>query len=613
MWSNEKTFRDQRELMQQQSNVAMQLSVHLEKERLEEEPSLTQLRQYAQQLWQLQWTLTHNQYADNVNEHESLAAIYSDPPHDLSARINRIVDLTSAGNPKPASTDRIREEIDSSSLKNSIDASIAELTKQHHQHAIWPKRLVLSALPAILGLLALYHFGSYRQLRKKNTALLSEYQLVSSKLERLSQRDPLTDTANRKAITRFLSEFQRNNKNDGEFIALAIIDLDHFQQINDALGYFAGDAVLKEVAARIQRQLRSEDRLGRTDGDHFAIVLCGLVAPRTAEAIIQRIQDAVTQPVIYKKNAIDISCTVGVSVQEVSGLDLAELFKLSDQALLQAKNNRRGSVFLLSDQAQEALTRQRQIITAINDNHPEDLFDLAYQPIVLLQNNTIAGCECLLRWLPATPSNLQADEIVPILEMYGGIQKVGKWIIQHALRQLQQWQSDFPDLKLVFSINVSALQLESDDFPQMIIDAASEYHIEPSCISLELTETTAIKHMENGRRQLALLRNYGFGVSLDDFGTGYSSLRYLKSMPVSTIKIDQTFVNEMLTDNRDSAIVESTIQIANALGLQVVAEGIDNAEQATRLKDSGCHFGQGYYFSRPLSPTDFATAISAQR
>ncbi len=617
LWQRESLYQHQRELLQQQSYVATRLNQQLASLSASAQEDDTavffQLRGHGQRLWQLQWELTHNRSAGFIARHQQITPLYIDAPHHLSRRIDRIGDLTASEDPTRAVVRQLlQNEVNGTSLTSSIETVITELALQHQQQVSWRKRLVLLLVPLIVLLLAIYHFVGYLPLTKKNEHLRNKFSQASARLQRLSLRDPLTDTSNRRAITQFLSDFQRNNKNDGEFIALAIVDLDHFQQINDAMGYFAGDAVLKEVALRIQSQLRTEDRLGRTDGDHFAIVLCGLVAPRTAEAVIQRIQEAVTQPFIYKNSAIEISCTVGVSVQEVSSLDLGELFKLSDQALLQAKNNRRGSVILLSDQAQEALTRQRDIINRISEGNPEDLFELYYQPIVSLSDETIVGCECLLRWQPETPVDLHADEIIPILEMYGGIHRVGRWIIREGLTQLRQWQKNYPGLELFVSINVSALQLESDDFPETIIDLTNECRIAPAYVSLELTESAAIKHVENGRRQLALLRNYGFGVSLDDFGTGYSSLRYLKSMPVSTIKIDQAFVREMLTDKRDAAIIESTIQIAEAIGLSVVAEGIDNEEQVRQLQRSGCHYGQGYYFSKPMDRITFGKAIASQ-
>lgn len=432
-------------------------------------------------------------------------------------------------------------------------------------------------------------------------------------LNDLASVDQLTGTSNRKAITTFLSEFQKQPHADGEFIALAILDIDYFQRINDAFGYFAGDAVLKEVAKRIDGELRDEDRVGRMNANHFAIVLCKLIAPKTAEGIIHRIQTAIAEPITFNDTDINVTCSVGAAVQEVETLDLAELFKLSEQALLQAKHNQRGSIFLFSEHAQYALSRQRQIINLLRERDFDDLFQLAYQPIVSIHDRSIVGCECLLRWVAESPADLDTTELMPILEMYGDIHAVGEWVLATSFQQLALWHTQLNYPGLFVSINVSAIQLEASDFAEKIVALAERHTVSPRDVSLELTETVAIKHLEAGRKHLALLRNLGFGVSLDDFGTGYSSLQYLKSMPASTIKIDQTFVREMNADKRDAAIVQSAINIAGALGLTVVAEGIDNAEQHKLLKSAGCDYGQGYHYAKPLCSLEFEQAILQQR
>lgn len=332
-------------------------------------------------------------------------------------------------------------------------------------------------------------------------------------------------------------------------------------------------------------------------------MLSSLLAPKNAEAIIDRIQAAIAKPIHYKQNALNITCTVGAAVQQVQDIDIADLFKLSDQALLQAKSDRRGSVFLLSDKQQQALSRQRQIINTIKNEPPDEIFSLAFQPIVDLTTRYVTGCECLLRWTPQQPEELNASELVPILEMFGDINEVGFWVIEKSMQQLHDWRLAYNATELTMSINLSARQLETDDFADQISGVARELDIPPDRISLELTETVAIKHLDAGRAQLAQLKNHGFNVSLDDFGTGYSSLEYLKNIPATSVKIDQSFVKGMLHDDRDLAIVKGAIDIASAIGLKVIAEGIDTEEQAHCLQSLGCQFGQGYLFARAL-PTD---------
>lgn len=475
-----------------------------------------------------------------------------------------------------------------------------------------PLRLAGLTLIVLLAGIALRQTRQTRQWQRRYQDIEAQLAQKQQQLNDMASVDPLTGTSNRKAITTFLSDFQKQPHADGEFIALAILDIDYFQRINDAFGYFAGDAVLKEIAQRIDSELRDEDRVGRTNANHFAIVLCNLLAPKTAESIIHRIQSAIAEPITFNDININVTCSVGAAVQEVETLDLAELFKLSEQALLQAKQNQRGSIFLFSEHAQYALSRQRQIINLLRQQDFNELFQLAYQPIVSINDRSIVGCECLLRWIAETPPDLDTTELLPILEMYGDIHAVGEWVLETSFKQLEQWHRELSCPGLFVSINVSAVQLEDNAFAEKIVSLADKHAVSPRDISLELTETVAIKHLEAGRKQLALLRNLGFGVSLDDFGTGYSSLQYLKSMPASTIKIDQTFVREMNADKRDAAIVHSAIHIGSALGLTVVAEGIDNAEQHQQLKAAGCDYGQGYHYAKPLDHSEFAQAISQQ-
>lgn len=614
MWKSNDLHQTQTDLALSQKLMVSEIQVHLTTllEAPDNNDAATRLKQTVAELKVLQ---TQNQ--DNFNQflqsHPSLHSLYAKAPYLLTDRLNRIIAFMETDPPLNNDTLHQLQTYADNTFYNGLDRVASEID---HDTEIRKESLVpalLLALASVFLLLLAYHKWIFLALLDRHKA--SEAETLEAREERdtLSLTDPLTGTSNRKAITRFLSDFQRKHTADGEFIALAILDIDHFQQINDVLGYFAGDEVLKEVAIRINNQLRSEDQLGRINADHFAIVLSGLIAPKTAESIIHRIQEGVARPIAFRDTTINVTCSVGAAVQEVNSLDLAELFKLSEQALLQAKENRRGSIFLFSENAQAALSRQREIVNVVKESNFDDIFELVYQPIVALDTGKIAGCECLLRWTAATPANLQTAELVPTLEMYGDIHEVGAWVLREGFQQLQHWKTLLADSSLFVSVNISAIQLEASNFPDRIVALAQEFEITPGDISLELTETVAIKHLEAGRKQLALLRNLGFGISLDDFGTGYSSLQYLKSMPASTIKIDQAFVREMTNDKCDAAIVESAIHIAKAIGLAVVAEGIDKTAQADRLRAIGCHYGQGYFFFKPLSKAAFEQAVLAQQ
>jgi|GEM_PF-3999685 len=554
----------------------------------------------AANLWKLHWIATQEKFEDYTNKEKwpRLHWLYHERPYQLENRLEAIRGGTNDGLNDPLS------QLANTTLVSGLRAVIEELEAKPATNTNALKIASLGIVPVLLLWTLLYHLLVYRPILNRSNRAVNEIALKDNELDTLTYNDPLTDTSNRKAITQFLSHYQASN-NSEVFVALAVIDLDYFQQINDVFGYFAGDAVLKEVADRIGNELRDEDQLGRLDADRYAVVLCDLISPKNAEQIIDRIQRVVSHPIHYQKNTLNVTCTVGAAVQRADSIQLADLFKLSDQALHQAKQHRRGSVFLLSDQQQEALGRQRQIINTLKNKPAEEIFDLAFQPIVDMQTRDITGCECLLRWIADKPEHLGAAELVPILEMYGDINEVGFWVLTKSMQQLKEWQARYNIKDFVMSINMSARQLEAEDFANNIAAIAREKELLPHNIALELTETVAIKHLEAGRHQLALLRNNGFNVSLDDFGTGYSSLQYLKNMPASSVKIDQSFVSQMLNDERDMAIVKGTIDIASAIGLIVIAEGIDTEQQADCLKRLGCHKGQGFLFAKPLTAEQF--------
>ncbi len=551
-------------------------------------------------LWKLHWLSNQNQFAEYSNQSHwpRLHVLYHELPYRLHDRIEQLAGRTTDNN-----IDAL-ERVANTTLLYGLQAVIQELEAKPPANTPRLKLIAAFIVPAFVLWTALYHWLVYRRLMHRSILVASELQLKDNQVDTLTYNDPLTETSNRKAITQFLSNYQPGSS-DNHFIALAILDIDYFQQINDVFGYFAGDAVLKEVADRISKQLKDGDQLGRLDADRYAIVLCRLTSPKNAEEIIGRIQSTVAQPIHYHKNTLNITCTVGAAIQHSKAIEIADLFKLSDQALVQAKQHRRGSAYLLSNQQQEALGRQRQIINTLKNKPSEDIFDLAFQPIVDLQTGKITGCECLLRWCAEKPEQLGAAELVPILEMFGDINEVGLWVLKKSMRQLRDWQSRYHLEGFVMSVNISARQLEADDFSHSIAKIASDLKIRPHNIALELTETVAIKHLEAGRHQLAKLRNGGFNISLDDFGTGYSSLQYLKSMPASSVKIDQSFVRELLKDEKDKAIVRGAVDIARAIGLIVIAEGIDTPEQAECLQKLGCNKGQGFLYARPLTAKEF--------
>ncbi len=589
-------------LADMQRNTQMQLfySASLQRTASETrrfESTLPQFRDDARLLWSAHWENANGRYKSLQRlPGTKIESAYRETPGSLSDNVRNLVEHIE----QPDFTIDATTTASLFQVRAQLTDVAERLHKAEHRFRGVSALLTWFFSAALALAAAAYYALAIRPLKKAVGNTEGELASTRARLKSISRIDPLTHLPNRRAVTEFLSELRNNPQAGEEFIALAILDIDHFGHINDAFGYYAGDAVLQSVGSRVETELRDDDKLGRLGADHFAIVLRHLASPRDAEKIIHRIQQRVSQPVDYKDSPLAVSCTVGASVQQMDTLDLADLFKVADQALLRAKQNHRGSLLLLSDQAQAAISRQREIINRMKYHPPEEIFTLAYQPIVSLADNEIVGVECLLRWRDQAPADLHPDEFVPVLEMFGEINRTGEWILQESLTHLKSWQQIHPAHPLFMSINVSTLQLESEDYAQKVIELVEMLEISPASVALELTESIAMKHEDGGRRQLAMLRNRGFGISLDDFGTGYSSLQYLKTMPVSTVKIDKSFINDLLTDERDAAIVESTIRISASMGLCAVAEGIENRHQADRLAALGCQYGQGYFFSPPV-------------
>jgi diguanylate cyclase (GGDEF)-like protein/PAS domain S-box-containing protein len=416
--------------------------------------------------------------------------------------------------------------------------------------------------------------------------------------------DPLTGAANRVALEqRLLAAIRKSEALFGSGFSLMMIDLDGFKRINDALGIPVGDLVLKAVAARLQSCVKASDMVARISGDKFAIFLPGAANEETAALIGDRIVKALARSYDEHANPIRLGTSVGITLFPADGVDTPSLLRNAELALDRAKIGG-GNRYTFFDSAMaEAVASRGTLESDMQLALRRDEFRLFYQPIVDLVENRLAGVEALIRWHHPEKGLVPPDAFIPVAEETGFIVDIGLWGLETACRQLAAWQLEGRNLYM--SINISGRQIPDGLSPQALFDAISRHGVEPWRLVLEITEGVLMADVAKALQWMVAIREKGLRFYLDDFGTGYSSLSYLKRFPVSTVKVDKSFVRDMHNDASDRALVEAVVAMAKSLGMSVVAEGVETVEQLDLLRAMGCRYGQGYYFSKPVPVEEF--------
>lgn len=417
-------------------------------------------------------------------------------------------------------------------------------------------------------------------------------QLETEKAVRL---DPLTHLANRFAFNESLEHSLNRLTRSGEGFALLLFDLDDFKDVNDQFGHPVGDEFLLQIATRLRRCAREADTIARIGGDEFAMIVPDLTRPDEVYAIARQITAVFSQPFLIEQQEIIGSASVGIVLAPRDGMTSNELQKHADIALYRAKKEGTGAIqfFEASDglSARERMALQHDLEHAIE----RDEFFLVYQPILDLRANRIVGFEALLRWQHPVRGLVPPDEFIPLAEQSGLIHSIGEWVIRHACLAVSHWPND-----IRIAVNFSAAQFQSANILQIIVSALAEAGISPARLEIEMTESTLISKYGSVPAVLNALLELGATVALDDFGTGYSSLTYLRKLPFSRIKIDQSFVRDMLVQPDCAAIVKSVIGLARDLKIGVIAEGVETAEQLDYLRMTHCDEVQGHLIGRPV-------------
>ena len=425
---------------------------------------------------------------------------------------------------------------------------------------------------------------------------ITKYIEQERKVQFLAYHDPLTTLPNRYRFERY---FQEEIVSKNKHATLLFIDLDHFKHINDSLGHHSGDALLKIFAKRLRQKLTPNDFIARIGGDEFVAVIAS-DDTENIRTIAQRILESLQHPIEISGKKLTVTTSIGIAFYPQDGKNLETLLKFADTAMYQAKKQGRNNFQFftegLSQQAQERLQIEQELRQALQ----KEEFYLVYQPKYALTDRSIIGFEALIRWENETLGFVPPDRFIAIAEETGLITQIGYFVFEAACTAFYKLKTAYPTLRHI-AINVSTVQMRDKHFIETINDICEKSGLAPEDIELELTESYIMENIEQNIRQLARLRAFGYRIAIDDFGTGYSSFSYLKQLPVTTLKIDKAFIDDISTDKRDLNIVKTIITLAQNLSFDTVAEGIETRQQEALLTSLGCDSAQGYLFSKPLS------------
>lgn len=425
---------------------------------------------------------------------------------------------------------------------------------------------------------------------------------------RLAFTDALTGFPNRAGLHRSLAGLDPSS----EPFALVMIDLDGFKQINDALGFPAGDALLIAVAGRLREQCGERDRVARIGSDEFVLILGGVSDRSAIAARLDRLIGELRQPYgIYFHDihkSLEIGISMGVALFPDDGSDIQQLLRAAELALNSARTSGGGGWKFFDSALQAAAEHRRRLEDDLRAAVAGRELQLAYQPIVELATLKVVGAEALLRWHHPQRGMVSPDVFIPLAEEIGLIGVIGLEVIDACCGQLVRWRQT--GHQLYCSVNVSARQIPDALPPSLLLDRLAYHGLPPACLALEITESVLMRDVAVALRWIDSLRGAGVRIFLDDFGTGFSSLSYLKRFPLDTVKIDKSFIRDLNDDRNDRALVEAIIAMADSLGLHVVAEGIEDARQLALLQEMRCRYGQGYHFAHPLTAEDFLATLS---
>ncbi|MCF7977779.1 MAG: PAS domain S-box protein [Chromatiaceae bacterium] len=477
-----------------------------------------------------------------------------------------------------------------------------EIWNRRKDGEIYPARMTITGVRDDHGQLTNY-IGIFND--------ISDAKRSEEELYRVAHSDALTGLPNRALLRARMEQSLQRAKREKRMLALLFIDLDLFKNVNDSLGHSVGDELLQDVATAIQAEVRDADTLARLGGDGVGILTEAIDDPSTVAHLAQRLCDRISQPFQVGDRELRVTASVGVSLFPNDGESMDTLLSNADMAMYRAKDHGRNTYRFFEAEMTERAIQRLHHETALRGALTRGELSLLYQPQVDLSTGRIQGAEALLRWTHPELGAVSPFEFIPIAEEIGLISEFGKWVLEQACLQLLAWDAEgFKVHRL--AVNISVQQAERIDLVDEIREILQRAGVAPERFELEVTESMLMRNVDRVIANLSALRDLGITIAVDDFGSGFSSLGYLKTLPISRLKIDKTFVDGVTVDDNDDAIARAIIALGKALGLEVIAEGVETPEQAAFLEHEGCNEAQGYLFGRPMKP-DALRQLSLER
>lgn len=474
------------------------------------------------------------------------------------------------------------------------------------QGEIWDRRKDGGVFPAWL---------SITRVQDQQVAIFTDITArkeYENRIEHIAHHDVLTDLPNRMLLADRIAVAIARAHREKQRIAVVFIDLDRFKLVNDTLGHDIGDLLLQEVARRIVGALRASDTVSRVGGDEFIALLPDVADAEDAARAAAKIIDAVAMPYDLAGHEVVITTSAGIALYPENGTDGAELSRLADVAMMEAKQTGRNRYRFFSAELGLSAGRRLELENALRGAVERGEISLDYQPQFCLRSGHLAGVEALARWTHPVLGSIPPADFIPVAETSGLILPIGKWILQESCRQMSAWRQQ-ADLQFPISVNVSALQFRQPDYLLQVQEALQSTGLPAASLELELTESLLMSNVETVLAKLRCLDELGVALAIDDFGTGYSSLSYLRQFPAHRLKIDQSFVRDLPASADAAAIARAIVSLGSTLGMQTIAEGVETAEQAAFLQGIQCDLGQGYSLSYPLSAAAMAALIEEKR
>ncbi|MBI1907251.1 MAG: EAL domain-containing protein [Rhodocyclales bacterium] len=439
---------------------------------------------------------------------------------------------------------------------------------------------------------------------------ITERKAHEARIEYLANHDALTDLPNRNLLSDRLAQAIAQARRGGQSLATLVLDLDRFKFINDSFGHPFGDALLKDVAARLQTAIRAGDTVARLGGDEFVIMLPGLASAADADVVVHKVLRKFADPFVVAGHELHVTTSMGVSIYPDDGTDIETLLKSADAALYRAKDGGGNGAQLYTVAMGVEVEQRAEVENALHGALERHEFELHYQPKVDLRSGRVRGVEALIRWRHPEAGLIAPDRFIPLAEDTGLILPIGEWVLRTACAQLKAWHAGgHPELSM--AVNVSARQFRQQDIPDLVAAVLADTGLTARHLELELTESLLVQDREAVSLALRRLKQIGVMLSLDDFGTGYSNLSYLRDFPIDVVKIDRSFVQDVTSSVTGASLAKSIIAMARSLDLTTVAEGVETEGQLRFLNTHRCDAIQGYYFSRPLPSDDLAALLRA--